>query len=113
MIVFHGANQIENGENGIDNLDYKNLAEDLIENELKISAYECAKDGGEFPLYECIDCNEEQLVYDTETEKYHCFHCGADFTTSDISFCSECGEIMRNNESCICDACFELKMDKD
>lgn len=35
MIVFHGANQIENGENGIDNLDYKNLAEDLIENELK------------------------------------------------------------------------------
>ena len=30
------ANQIENGENGIDNLDYKNSAEDLIENELKI-----------------------------------------------------------------------------
>ena len=36
MIVFHGSNQIVNGENGIDNLDYKNLAEDLIENELKI-----------------------------------------------------------------------------
>ena len=28
------AKQIESGENGIDNLDYKNLAEDLIENEL-------------------------------------------------------------------------------
>ena len=28
------AKQIENGENGIENLDYKNLAEDLIENEL-------------------------------------------------------------------------------
>lgn len=92
---------------------YKDKADEYIENELKISAYECAKDGGEFPLYECIDCNEEQLVYDTETEKYHCFHCGVDFTTSDISFCSECGEIMRNNESCICDACFELKIDKD
>ena len=92
---------------------YKDKADEYIENELKISAYECAKDGGEFPLYECIECNEEQLVYDTETEKYHCFHCGADFTTSDISFCSECGEIMRNNESCICDACFELKIDKD
>ena len=35
MIVFHGSSQIEKGENGIDNLDYKNLAEDLIENELK------------------------------------------------------------------------------
>lgn len=29
------AKQIEKGENGIDNLDYKNLAEDLIENEMK------------------------------------------------------------------------------
>ncbi|MCQ2614015.1 MAG: hypothetical protein MJ183_10490 [Treponemataceae bacterium] len=28
------ARQIESGENGIDNLDYKNLAEDLIETEL-------------------------------------------------------------------------------
>ena len=28
------AKQIESGENGIENLDYKNLAEDLIENEL-------------------------------------------------------------------------------
>ncbi|MBQ0004093.1 MAG: hypothetical protein KBT21_11225 [Treponema sp.] len=30
------AKQIESGENGIDNLDYKNLVEDLIENELKV-----------------------------------------------------------------------------
>ena len=29
------SEQIEKGENGIDNLDYKNLAEDLIENEYK------------------------------------------------------------------------------
>ena len=29
------AKQIESGENGIDNLDYKILAEDLIENEFK------------------------------------------------------------------------------
>ena len=28
------SKQIEAGENGIDNLDYKNLAEDLIENEM-------------------------------------------------------------------------------
>ena len=28
------AKQIESSENGIENLDYKNLAEDLIENEL-------------------------------------------------------------------------------
>ena len=28
------SKQIESGKNGIENLDYKNLAEDLIENEL-------------------------------------------------------------------------------
>lgn len=92
---------------------YENNAKQYINHELGINEYACVKDGGEFPLYECPDCDEDQLVYDAETEKYHCFHCGADFTTSDISFCSECGEIMRNNESCICDACFELKVDKD
>lgn len=92
---------------------YEDNGKEFINQELGISEYSCAKDGGEFPLYECLECNEEQLVYVAEEEKFHCFHCGADFTTSDISFCSECGEIMRNNESCICDACFELKMDKD
>ena len=30
------SKQIESGKNGIENLDYKNLAEDLIENELPI-----------------------------------------------------------------------------
>lgn len=30
------ARQIESGENGIDNLNYKNLVEALIENELKL-----------------------------------------------------------------------------
>ncbi len=29
------SKQIEKGENGIDNLDFKNLAEDLIENEIE------------------------------------------------------------------------------
>lgn len=92
---------------------YKDKADKYIENELKISAYECAKDGGEFPLYECPDCDEDQLVYDAETEKYHCFHCGEDFKASDLSVCSECTKLTKNKESCICDACFEIKMAKD
>ena len=37
MIVYHESKlsrQIESGANGIDNLDYKYLTEDLIENEI-------------------------------------------------------------------------------
>lgn len=92
---------------------YQDNANEFVERELGISGYECVKDGGEFPVYDCPECGHDQLVYDADADKYHCFHCEGDFTTSDISFCSECGEIMRNNESCICDACFKLKMDKD
>ena len=48
-----------------------------------------------------------------ETGNYHCFHCGEDFKASDLSVCSECTKLMKNKESCICDACFEIKMAKD
>ena len=92
---------------------YQDNANEFVERELGISGYECVKDGGEFPVYDCPECDEDQLVCDAETEKYHCFHCGADFKASDLSVCSECTKLIKNNESCICDACFELKMEKD
>lgn len=92
---------------------YQDKADEFVEKELGISGYERVKDGGEIPLYECPDCDKDQLVCDAETEKYHCFHCGADFKSSDLSVCSECTKLIKNNESCICDACFELKMEKD
>lgn len=92
---------------------YTDNAKDYVEQELGIDEYSCVKDGGEFPVYDCPDCDEEQLVYNAETEKYHCFHCGVDFKASDLSVCSECTKLMKNKESCICDACFEIKMAKD
>ena len=67
----------------------------------------------EFPLYECPDCDEEQLVYVSEIDKYHCFHCDTDFSSEEISFCTECDIPMKNAESCVCDACLKEKMEKD
>lgn len=92
---------------------YKDKADEYIENELKISAYECAKDGGEFPVYDCPECDCEQLVHDARTGKWHCFHCGEDFIDSDLEVCTECGRIMRNNEYCLCEACLRYKMEED
>lgn len=43
---------------------YKHNAAEFVERELEISAHECGKDGGDFPVYECPECGEEQLVYD-------------------------------------------------
>lgn len=50
---------------------YANRAEEYVENELGISAYACAKDGGRFPVFECVNCGEEQLAYDEEHNKDH------------------------------------------
>lgn len=70
---------------------YENKASDFVENELGISAHICGEEDGAFPVFECPDCEAEQLAYDQDTDKYHCFSCGADYAGSELSFCSRCG----------------------
>lgn len=87
---------------------YKNNAEEFIERELEISSVECAKEGGEFPLYDCLNCGEHQLVYDANTHRYHCFACDQNYTDEELSFCEYCGSIMLRNDTVdICPACID------
>lgn len=86
---------------------YHNRASDFVENELSVSAYVCGKEGSRFPVFECPDCEEEQLAYDSGTDKYHCFSCDADYVGSELSFCSRCGRIMKPNGTLVCNDCFE------
>lgn len=87
---------------------YKNNATEFVERELEISAIECEKDGGAFPVYDCPNCSEHQLVYDENTHRYHCFTCDQNYTDEDISFCDRCGSIMLRNEDVdICSDCME------
>lgn len=91
---------------------YKDHADDYVENELGISAYECVKGGREFPVYECPDCGEKQFAYDAENGKYHCFACDVNYTTDDYNFCENCGELKPTGEA-TCDACFQYAIEKD
>lgn len=84
---------------------YKNNAAEFVERELEISAYECGKHGGEFPVYECPACGREQLAYDADTHRYHCFSCDANYTDEELSFCTNCGQLTRNTQ--LCPSCFE------
>ncbi len=85
---------------------YKDQAKDYIEDVLGISSYRCGKEGVEFPLYECPECEEEQLVYDAENGRFHCFACDEDFTTEDLDFCERCGSLMRRDDDWpICKNC--------
>lgn len=88
---------------------YRDNASDFIENELGISSYICEKDGKIFPLYECIKCGEEQLVYDADNGEFHCFACGEDFTTDDLTFCERCGSLMKQDDDWpICKNCTDV-----
>lgn len=91
---------------------YENRAEEYVENELGISAYMCEKDGGTFPVFECVNCDEKQLVYDATQNKYHCFACDEDFSGNELCFCSECGAIMHTGEVDICRDCIARKMEE-
>lgn len=87
---------------------YKNSAKDFVENELGISEYRCVKEGGEFPVYACPECGEEQLAYNADTHRYHCFACDHNYTDEEISFCERCGSIMLRNDAVdICPVCIE------
>ena len=91
---------------------YKDNAEAYVENELGISAYRCGKEGGEFPVYECPECGEEQLAYNAEKNTFHCFACDADFKDGELGFCSRCGGLMKSDETGICPNCIENMMDE-
>ncbi len=85
---------------------YKDHADDYVQSELGISAYRCGKEGGEFPVYECPNCGEEQLAYDAESGKFHCFACDVNYTTDDYDFCENCGALKKTGGP-VCAECLE------
>ena len=91
---------------------YENDASAYVENVLGIDEYSCVKDGGEFPVYDCPECGHDQLVYDAEADKYHCFHCSEDFTSDRLFVCSECNRLKYRNGDAICTECADALMAK-
>lgn len=92
---------------------YKNDARAYVENKLGINEYRCVKEGGEFPLYECPNCGEDQLVYDVGNGRFHCFSCDENYTTEDLSFCDRCGQLMERTGEPNCKNCIEYLTEKD
>ena len=91
---------------------YENNAEEYIERELKISEYDCVKDGGEFPLFNCPDCDAEQMVYDEQRKHYHCFGCGKDYSKDELTRCEDCGVLMHHKDIPLCSECLEGKLEE-
>lgn len=90
---------------------YENNAEEYIERELKINEYDCVKDGGEFPLFNCPDCDAEQMVYNEQKRHFHCFGCGANYLKDELIRCEGCGVLMHNKDIPLCSECLERKLE--
>jgi hypothetical protein len=94
----------------------ENVADAYISNVLGISSYSCVKHGGEYPLYDCIECSENSLIFDYDKGTCFCFNCGFSTNLSNIDFCCNCGEPIKASEDdgiLLCSNCLDYKMNKD
>lgn len=89
---------------------YKGNAAGFVEKELGFNTDGCDKN----VLYDCPDCGSvDQLVYDAENGKFHCFACEKNYATEELAFCEQCGSLMhRNGDSSICQNCVDIIMDE-
>lgn len=97
--------------------DSEDLAHEFVWEILRENEYECVTRGGEYPLYDCIECNNHTLVHLApyyEDKGWICFSCGYEWESKEIVFCSSCGERMRSlNGSFICRNCIDYIWNKD
>jgi hypothetical protein len=99
---------------GYSQLDRCELANEFIWEILNVSEYECITQGGEYPLYRCIECGEETLVYLSlylETGGWICFNCGIHWDVNEINFCVDCNEpFYPKYQELICRDCLNSKL---
>jgi hypothetical protein len=93
--------------------DAKDVAEYFIESELGLVAYSVVKDGGQWPLYDCPECEDEALV-GLDEGGFRCFACGEDFESGVLSQCTDCDRpIVDHGPPTVCTGCFRNRLDDD
>lgn len=70
--------------------DPNEAADEYLTNVMGLSEYAIVKGGGEWPRYECPDCEMEAMV--ARDDDYVCFCCGRRFDARDIDYCPRCGQ---------------------
>lgn len=92
--------------------DGENAANEYISNIQGLSKYEIVKDGGEYPLYECLDCGASSMV--NIDGRYVCFSCGIYYDEDELAFCDECGVLYlkKDDDLGVCYSCIEHKLQK-
>lgn len=85
------------------------------ENILGESSYICMTDGGDFPVIDCIHCDEIDTFVAKGSEGYVCFNCFETNQNDDLKSCNECGQIFESDIKDgldICEYCAEYLFNK-
>lgn len=93
----------------------ESVARLYAENILGESYYMCFKDGGEFPVTDCIHCESTDTFVDKGVDGYVCFSCFETNQSSELNSCNNCGQLFekRSDEIDICEYCIEYLINKD
>jgi len=86
------------------------------ENILGESYYLCIKDGGEYPVIDCIHCDEPDTFVSKGGDGYVCFNCFETNQNDELKSCVQCGQIFESLEEDglhICEYCAEYLFNKD
>lgn len=85
--------------------DPEKVAEDFLEQILRISKYREISTGGEFPLFYCSECGTHSLVLTDEFGL--CFCCVKKYDRTSFDYCQNCGEFLSKDqlEDDICSDC--------
>ena len=98
---------------------YSDLPEETarkyVENVLNISEYEEVKNGGEFPIYKCPNCESEAMVYIESDNIYKCFNCGIRYDKDELESCDYCGQLywLEESEMPFCEKCADYLKNKE
>jgi len=73
--------------------DAEKAADEYLANVSGLSEYAVVKDGGEWPCYQCPDCDWETFVAcDTD---YVCFNCGTTYSAKTLDRCPRCNRLYK------------------
>jgi ssDNA-binding Zn-finger/Zn-ribbon topoisomerase 1 len=82
--------------------------------------FEYEKDGGMWPIEDCPECGHETLVVflgSFDKKNFFCFNCGVQSSSvyGGFQHCAVCGNLYDpgDDDSSICDECFQHKLEKD
>lgn len=87
------------------------VADGYVSNVLGISQYSVLKEGDDYPVYECFECNENSMAVDLDNGVCLCFNCGHKSNLENVVWCNNCGQpfysAYKDKDIPVCSSCLK------